>query len=43
MRKAFDSVSPKNLVDRSVRERDDEEVSVRSSVNVGADAEVSPK
>jgi hypothetical protein len=38
-----DSVSSKNLVDRAVRERDDEEVSVRSSVNVGADAEASPK
>ncbi len=33
----------KNLVDRAVRERDDEEISVRSSVNVGADAEVSSK
>ena len=30
----------KNLVDRSVRERDDEEVSVRSSLKVGRDAEV---
>src|SRR6266480_7896873 len=33
----------KNLVDRAVRERDDEEISVGSSVNVGADAEVSSK
>jgi hypothetical protein len=33
----------KNLVDRAVRERDDEEISVRSSVNVSANAEASPK
>jgi hypothetical protein len=33
----------KNLVDRAVRERDDEEISVRSSVNVGADAKASTK
>ena len=33
----------KDLVDRAVRERNDEEISVRSSVNVGADAEASPK
>src|SRR5207249_2174205 len=33
----------RNFVDRAVRQRDDEEISVRSSVNVGADAEVSSK
>src|SRR5919106_6612814 len=33
----------KNLVDRAVRERHDEQIAVRAGLDVGADAEVSPK
>src|SRR4029077_17242133 len=38
--KRSDSVSPRNFVDRAVRERDDEQVAVGAGLDVGADAEV---
>ena len=34
---------PKNLVDRAVRERDNEQVAVRAGLDVGGDAEVPPE